>query len=408
MAHVQTDTVEIAIIGAGPAGLMAAETLCNAGLRPVIFDGMPTPARKLLMAGKSGLNLTHSESTEPFIKKYGDASASIKPALSILPPHELRRWADSLGAETFVGTSGRVFPKVFKASPLLRAWLKQLEAMGCELRTRHKWIGWGTDGHLLFDTPEGGLTISSQATIFTLGGCSWPKLGADGSWSDLFQKKGIPLSKFKPANCGFNVNWSKHFSERFAGEPVKGVMLTVGDTSTKGDFVITKNGIEGSAVYTISRQLRDQLYSGHPAKLHIDLSPDRSLEQLEGRISAPRGKRSFSTFLKKTTGLSGVKAGLLRECAAHRIRIDTELAHAIKGLEVIVTSTRPIEEAISVAGGVDFSAMDENLMLKALPGTFCAGEMLNWEAPTGGYLLTACMAQGKQAALGAVKWLSCQ
>lgn len=407
------ETVEIAIIGAGPAGLMAAETLIAAGHKPVLFDRMPTPARKFLMAGKAGLNITHSEDNKALLARYDDRESMLAPAITAFGPDDIRAWADGLAAETFIGSSGRVFPKAFKASPLLRAWLGRLTEGGAALYTRHKWLGWGksdTGGDMLiFETPDGTKTIKAKATILALGGASWPRLGTDGTWAPLLADKGITVEAFRPANCGFTTDWSEHFSGRFAGEPVKNVVLSAGDLQAKGDFIINKNGVEGGAVYSLSAQLRDSIELAGTATVMIDLTPDRSTERLTRAFSKDRGKKSFATYIKRAAGLSGVKAGLLRECLPQTVfDKPAHLARAIKSLRLTLNAPRPVAEAISSAGGVSFAAVDAHLMLQALPGTFCAGEMLDWEAPTGGYLLTACLAEGKQAGQGAINWLANQ
>jgi len=404
-----TRTIDVAIIGAGPAGLMAAETLIAAGHKPVIFEAMPTAGRKFMMAGKSGLNLTHSEDIEAFTKRFGEREKQIAAALASFSPTDIRAWANGLGGETFVGSSGRIFPKAFKASPLLRAWLKRLGDGGAELLTRHKWVGWQKDGSLMFDTADGPITVSAKATILALGGTSWPKLGSDGNWCATLADKSVDMADFKPSNCGLNYDWSPYFKEHFAGDPVKGVILKVGDKMAKGDFVVTGYGMEGSAIYTVSADVRDQIEKTGKAEIEIDLTPDRSLERITAALSKPRGKKSMATHIKRATGLIGVKANLLRECLPQRAFDDTtKLAQAIKGLRITVASVRPIDEAISVAGGVVFEGLTPHLMLSCMPGTFCAGEMLDWDAPTGGYLLSACFAQGKQAATGASEWLQQQ
>lgn len=409
----EPEKIEIAIIGAGPAGLMAAETLLAAGHKPILFDAMPTPARKFLMAGKSGLNITHSEPLEKFITRYGEAEEMLTIAIKEFTPKDLCRWCHGLGVATYVGSSGRVFPKAMKASPLLRSWLKRLTEGGVTLRTRHKWAGWtGTGGSecLTFDTPDATVNVKARTTLLALGGGSWPRLGSDGAWQNILAARGVKISPLRPANCGFDVAWSLHFSDRFAGVPIKGAVLsTPGGQQVKGDFVITKTGIEGSAVYTVSADLRDGIIADGSAVLTLDLTPDRSVERLVAALAKPRGKRSFATHLRRATGLTGVKAGLLRECLGGDMPGDPgALAHAVKALPVRVTAARPIEEAISSAGGVCFETVTSDLMLKALPGTFVAGEMLDWEAPTGGYLITGAMAEGKQAAGGMLDYLESQ
>ncbi len=397
--------VDIAIIGGGPAGLMAAEVLLAAGRTVHIYEAMPTPARKFLMAGKSGLNITHSEALPDFLTRYGRAEDFIRGAVERFTPGDIRAWAEGLGTPTFVGSSGRVFPEMFKASPLLRAWLGRLAAGGGILHTRHRWTGWEGSTHL-FDTPEGPLRVAANASLFAMGGTSWPRLGGNGNWTAAFQAAGIPLAPFRPANCGFNHGWSDFFLERFAGEPVKNVLLTHNGQTVQGDFVVTRHGIEGSSVYALSASLRDAIEADGTATLHLDLTPDRSAGQLAAALARPRGKKSFATHLKRATGLSGVKAALLRELLpATTFDVPARLAAAIKALPLDLSSPRPVAETISVAGGVKLEAVDKHLMLTSLPGQFVAGEMLDWEAPTGGYLLTACLAEGRQAAEGMLAWL---
>jgi uncharacterized flavoprotein (TIGR03862 family) len=395
----------IAIIGGGPAGLAAAELLSRSGHAVTVYDAMPTFARKFLLAGKSGLNITHSEDYARFATRFGPASVHLRAALDAFTPDDIRDWAAGLGTETFVGSSGRVFPKVMKASPLLRAWLRRLEAQGVTLRTRHRWIGFAEDGYV-FETPEGRSIIRCDAALLALGGASWPRLGSDASWLPLLSARGVEIEAFKPANCGFVVDWSKNFGERFAGEPVKSVTATSGAGTFPGEFVITGSGIEGSLIYAHTASLRDQLLNHGSAVLTLDLAPGRTIERLRRDLARQDPKSSFSNRLRKSAGLDGVKAALLRELAPERDRTDPErLAGLIKALPVPVIETRPIAEAISSAGGICWSGIDEGYMLKALPGTFVAGEMLDWEAPTGGYLLTACLATGRAAARGIEAWL---
>lgn len=399
--------MDVAIIGAGPAGLMAAEDLIAAGITPVIYDAMPTPARKFLMAGKSGLNLSHSEPIQAFLKRYGAGEDRLGDAIRGFNSWAIRDWAKGLDTETFVGSSGRIFPTAFKASPLLRAWLTRLKDGHAVLKTLHRWTGWAEDGRLRMQTPEGEVLVRANTVILALGGVSWPRLGSDGSWVPYLKDHGVHVTPFRPANCGFNVNWSDHFRDRFEGEPVKNTILSFESQTIKGDFVVSRHGVEGSAIYALSAAIRDAIEEVGPVALTVDLTPDRTVEQLKSALSKPRGKKSMATHIKKATGLTGVKAGLLREClSADEFADPDKLAASIKALPFVLQSTRPIEEAISVAGGVAFEELDDHLMLTALPGVFCAGEMVDWEAPTGGYLLTACFAQGKQAAAGVMNWLN--
>lgn len=406
-------TASVIIVGAGPAGLMAAQTLTAKNVRVEIYDAMASPARKFLMAGRGGLNLTHAEPFETFVTRYGARRANIEPLLRQFGPAQVRAWADALGAETFVGTSGRVFPRAMKASPLLRAWLKQLHDAGAVLYMRHTWRGLvqpNADAQthaLCFDTPSGEKIVRARAAILALGGGSWAKFGSDGAWVSILTQYGIPLQPLRPANCGFLVAWSAPFRERFEGAPVKSVKLTFQDFSQQGEFVITRAGIEGSLVYAASALLRDALAERGSAVLTLDLAPDRSQTWLAQKLKTPRGKRSLAAHLKKTIALHGVKMGLLREFAPRAAFDDAAaLAAHIKALRVPLSAAAPLARAISSAGGVSFEALDENLMLQKIPGVFCAGEMLDWEAPTGGYLLTACFASGYAAGCGAAKWLA--
>ncbi|WP_417798317.1 TIGR03862 family flavoprotein [Terasakiella pusilla] len=396
---------KIAIIGGGPAGLMAAHHLVGKGFDLHLFESMPSLGRKFLMAGKSGMNLTHNEPLEHFLSRYHDDNNEITKAVNGFTPADIRNWATALGVETFVGSSGRIFPTDFKAAPLLRSWLRHLKAHGLTTHVRHRWTGW--DGESLsFDTQNGPHTDSFDAVLFAMGAISWPKLGSDGAWLAPFATKDIQITPFKPSNCGFLRDWSPHFLEKFAGRPIKSVSLRVGENQTKGDFVLTQSGVEGSAIYTHSRALRLELEARNTATLYIDLSPDRSAEQLHQALTRPKGSKSLSTHLKRATNLPPVKIALLREVLDKDSFTDlTKLARSIKDLPLPLNGMRPIDEAISCAGGVDFDGLDEGLMLKDHPGLFLAGEMLNWDAPTGGYLLTACFATGKRATLGMESWL---
>lgn len=396
---------DIAIIGGGPAGLMAAEVLSFSGHRVTIYEAMPTAGRKFLLAGKSGLNITHAEDYARFAARFGAASDQLREALDAFKPDDVRAWAAGLGTETFVGSSGRVFPKVMKASPLLRAWLRRLEAQGVKLLTRHRWVDFAENG-CVFETPEGLKTIDCDATLLALGGASYPRLGSDAGWISRLIARGVEISEFRPANCGFDVGWSDLFRERFAGEPVKAVTATSDAGTFPGEFVITLDGIEGSLVYAHAASLRDKLKSGQKTVLMLDLVPGRTLERLSRDLARQDAKASLSNRLRKGAGIEGVKAALLRELMGETDRTDPEaLARLIKALPIPVLRTRPIAEAISSAGGIRWSSVDNAYMLKRLPGVFVAGEMLDWEAPTGGYLLTACLATGRAAAKGIEAWL---
>ncbi len=394
-----------AIIGGGPAGLAAAERLCDVA-DVHVFDAMPSLGRKFLLAGKSGLNITHGEALETFLTRFGPARARLEPALRGFTPQAIRDWAAALGIETFEGSSGRIFPSAMKASPLLRAWLARLRDRGVTFHTRHKWTGWGEDGALRFATPQGEMTVKAAATILALGGASWPRLGSDGGWAGLLAARGIAVTPLRAANCGFDVAWSAPVKERFAGQPVKSVTLAHDGESVKGDFVVTENGVEGSAIYALSARLRDTIEREGEALLTIDLAPDRSAERLARDLAQPRGNASLANHLRKKAGIDGVKAALLRECAApDTFTSPAALAHAIKHVELRLLRPRPIAEAISSAGGIALAELDADFMLKKLPGVFAAGEMLDWEAPTGGYLLTACLATGRAAGDGAARYL---
>lgn len=397
--------VDIAIIGGGPAGLMAAEALSASGHAVTVFEAMPTLARKFLLAGKSGLNITHSEPYPRFADRYGSASDRLRPALDAFTPEDVRHWVTGLGIDTFVGTSGRVFPTAMKASPLLRAWLRRLEAQGVMVLSRHRWTGFA-DGAHVFETPEGLRTFSSRATLLALGGASWPRLGSDGAWVERLRARGVPMTPFRPANCGFEVEWSSGFAERFAGEPLKSVTATSQAGRFPGEFVVSRHGIEGSLVYAHAAALRDLLEAHGTAALVVDLAPGRSLERLAHDLSRQPAKASLANRLRKGAGLAGVKAALFRELVPEAGRYDPPaLSRSIKVLAVPVLRPRPIAEAISSAGGIALDGLGDDYMLKTLPGVFAAGEMLDWEAPTGGYLLTACLATGLAAARGIDRWL---
>lgn len=391
----------IAVIGGGPAGLMAAETVAEQGADVVLFEAQPTIGRKFLMAGKSGLNITHAEARGEFDARYGGARAHLQAALDRFSAQALRDWCAELGVETFVGSSGRVFPKAMKASPLLRAWLARLNAQGVAIRPRHRWTGFAQDG-LRFDTPEGPVTERFDAVVLALGGASWPRLGSDAAWVPWLEAKGVPLSPFRPANCGFEVAWSAPMVERHAGQPVKAVVASSAAGRIAGEFVVTHWGVEGSLIYAHAAALRDALERDGAAYLALDLVPGRSVERLSRDLARQPAKASLSNRLRKGAGLDGVKLGMLRDLVADIAQLPSDaLAAAIKSVSLPIERPRPIAEAISVAGGVGWDGVDGTLMLKALPGVFVAGEMLDWEAPTGGYLLTACFATGRAAGLAA-------
>jgi len=396
----------VAIIGGGPAGLIAAEILIQDKVQVDVYDSMPSLGRKFLMAGKSGLNLTHSEPFDTFISRYGQRRSEMEVFLRDFTPEDLRLWARELGIETFVGSSGRVFPVGMKTSPLLRRWLRRLAESGVNFHLHHAWRGWDEDGSLRFLTPEGQTSVHPDAVILALGGGSWAKLGSTGAWVEWLREAGAEVQALKPSNCGFDVAWSDHFRTRFEGQPVKSVILSFRNFRRQGELVITKHGVEGSLIYAASALLRDEIEASGRAVLHLDLTPDRTEGQLIERLSRSRGSRSLSSHIEKTVGIRGVKAGLLREFLPKaELEDPVHLARALKHLPVPLIAARPLDEAISSAGGVSFEALDENLMLRAKPGVFCAGEMLDWEAPTGGYLLTACFATGRAAARGVIEWL---
>ena len=424
------DSARVAVIGGGPAGLMAAEALASGGVQIDVYDAMPSVGRKFLMAGKGGMNITHSEPLEAFLGRYGARREQIAALLDMFGPDALRAWLHKLGVETFVGSSGRVFPTDMKAAPMLRAWLHRLRESGVRFHMRHKWVGWdasdgaGDEGTrntergnspqqtLLFMTPTGEQQVRADAVIFALGGGSWPRLGSDAAWVPLMTARDVPVAPLLPANCGFDANWSDYFRERFAGQPVKPVSITLIDKDgnaqhRQGEFVVTETGIEGSLVYALSAAIRERILTDGEVTIMLDLAPALTAQRVLDEVTRPRGSRSMSTHLQSRIGLGGVKLGLLHEALSKEAFADTALlARTIKALPLKLIRPRPIEEAISSAGGVPFEALDARLMIGHVPGAFCAGEMLDWEAPTGGYLLTACFASGLAAGRGALAYLA--
>ena len=400
----------VAVIGAGPAGLMAAEVLAQGGAVVTVYDAMPSAGRKFLMAGRGGLNLTHSEPLPEFMARYREAMPNLKSAIDAFPPQALRDWSEALGQPTFVGSSGRVFPKAFKASPLLRAWLRRLDSMGVQIALRHRWTGWDANGRLMFQTPDGQREIESRATVLALGGASWPRLGSDGAWTEILAAKSVKISALRPSNSGFTVAWSDIFRDRFEGQPLKGVALSFATHSVRGEAIVTRSGIEGGAIYALSAELREAILRTGPATLQMALRPDLDTKDLIARLSVPKGKQSLSNFLRKAAQLSPVAIGLLQEAAkATGVSLASlspaDLAGLINAVPVQLTGTAPIARAISTAGGISFDELDANFMIRRLPGVFAAGEMLDWEAPTGGYLLQASFATGAAAGRGVHKWL---
>lgn len=414
------DSARVAVIGGGPAGLMAAEALARHGIQVDVHDAMPSVGRKFLMAGKGGMNITHSEPLEPFLGRYGARRQQIAPLLETFGPDDLRAWLRGLDVETFVGSSGRVFPTDMKAAPMLRAWLHRLRETGVHFHMRHKWTGWSQDGgaghaaaHALrFETPGGEQIVTYDAVVFALGGASWPRLGSDAAWVPLLSAREVPVTPLKPANCGFDADWTSYLRERFAGQPVKSVAITLTDVDNKvhnrqGEILLTETGLEGSLIYALSAAIRERILADGDVAIALDLAPGLTLQRVIAEVTRPRGSRSMSTHLHGRIGISGVKLALLHEILSKEAFADANgLAHAIKALPVRLTRARPIAEAISTAGGVPFEALDEHLMIERLPGAFCAGEMLDWEAPTGGYLLTACFASGLVAGRGALAYLA--
>lgn len=405
--------LQVAIIGGGPAGLMAAEILSLSGVQVDVYDAMPSLGRKFLLAGIGGLNITHSEPYETFCTRYGDRQPQLQPLLDRLPPSALRSWIHELGIDTFVGSSGRVFPTQMKSAPLLRAWLHRLRSAGVRLHVRHQWLGWANDSALRLANPDGEILIRPKATILALGGASWPQLGSDGAWVPWLQARGVEIAPLQSANCGFEVNWSAHLRNKFAGAQLKSVALTFTDAQgyteqRLGEMVISEHGVEGGLIYAFSQRLREYLNAHGSATFTLDLAPGRDADRVLSDVCHPRGSRSISSHLQSRVGITGVKAALLHEVLSKEQFADmATVAATIKALPITVHATRPISEAISTAGGVRFDSLDQNLMLTALPGVFVAGEMVDWEGPTGGYLLTACFATGLCAGLGVRDWLKC-
>jgi uncharacterized flavoprotein (TIGR03862 family) len=425
----------VAVIGAGPAGLMAAETLAQAGHTVQVFEAKPSAGRKFLMAGRGGLNITHSEPAERFNARYGARAPEFATMLAALDANALREWVQGLGIETFVGSSGRVFPAEMKAAPLLRAWINRLRKQNVQFLMRHRWLGFVQGSQkqsLRFESPKGEVTVTSDATILALGGGSWARLGSDGAWWPLLQQQGVELAPLLPSNGGFETKWSQYFIDQCAGQPLKTAefwltatpakaskgrpksakatrTLAAGKQTTplRGECLMTEHGLEGGAIYTLSASLRDEILRHDSVTLYVDLLPDHTAEKVLNEVSHPRGTRSLSSHLRSRLGIHGVKAALLRECLpAETFKDPVKLAEGIKALPIALTACRPIDEAISTAGGVQFEGLTKQLMIKTLPGVFCAGEMLDWEAPTGGYLINGAMASGKAAAVGVSEWLS--
>lgn len=405
--HPQASSV--AVIGGGPAGLMVAETLALRGIAVDVYDAMPSVGRKFLMAGKGGMNLTHSENSVSFMTRYAEREAQLAPVIAQFDAAALRAWVKGLGIETYVGSSGRVFPVDMKAAPLLRAWLHRLRQQGVRFHMRHRWLGWDEQGQLRFVTPDGEVCLAARAQVFALGGGSWARLGSDGAWVSLLRQRGLDVADLQPANCGFDVDWTAFFKDKFAGQPLLTVAARVqgsGQPMRKGQFVITESGVEGSLIYALSAALRQQLHSQGKAVLELDLLPDSTLGKVQAELEHPRGSRSLSSHLKSRLGLDALKIAFLHECLDKTDFAQAHiLAQAIKALPVVLNAARPIDEAISSAGGLRFEELDENLMALRYPGLFFAGEMLDWEAPTGGYLLTACFATARLAAAGLANWL---
>ncbi|HEX8545209.1 MAG TPA: TIGR03862 family flavoprotein [Pseudomonas sp.] len=398
----------VAIIGGGPAGLMAAEVLSQAGIKVDLYDAMPSVGRKFLLAGVGGMNITHSEPYPAFLSRYAERAPQIAPMLRSFGADQLCEWIHGLGIETFVGSTGRVFPTDMKAAPLLRAWLKRLREAGVVIHTRHRWLGWDAQGHLRIANADGETSVNPDAVLLALGGASWARLGSDGAWLPWLEQRGVNVATLQAANCGFETSgWSEFLRSKFAGAPLKNIAMGLpGQAARLGECVLTETGVEGSLVYALSAQIRELINQRGSATVYIDLLPGKTASNIEKLLAKPRGSRSMSKHLHSQLGVDGVKAALLRELASKEAFDNpAQLSKALKALPLKLVKARPLDEAISTAGGVTFEAMDERLMLKPLPGVFCAGEMLDWEAPTGGYLLTACFASGRAAGLGMVEWL---
>jgi uncharacterized flavoprotein (TIGR03862 family) len=392
-------------VGAGPAGLVAAEVAASGGATVTIYERMPSAGRKFLLAGRGGLNLTHGEDLDQFLTRYGAGAPRLRPAIEAFPPAALRAWSEKLGQGTFVGTSGRVFPKSLKTSPLLRAWLQRVGRLGVRFAFRHRWAGWDEAGDMTFDTPTGQVSVQADAVVLALGGASWPKLGSDGGWVEILAKAGVAITPLRPANCGFVIEWSDLFRNRFEGQPLKRIALSFGGKTVRGEAVITRDGLEGGGIYALSASLREAIAATGEAVLSIALRPDVSSAALQQRLEAPRGKQSLSNVLRKTAKLSPAGIGLLHEAAVSSAQKlsgmnASALAALINAVQLRLTATAPIAGAISTAGGISFDEIDVHFMLRRLPGVFVAGEMLDWEAPTGGYLLQACFSTGAAAARG--------